>query len=1002
MSKKESSYGKVLPAAVAAMAVTAAFVALPNEAHAAAGASFSDLKEGESGFNEVASLLEQNVIGGYSDGTFKPYAKLSREHAAVLLARAFELPEPANLAQTLSAYKDVAKEHPYAKEIAAVTEAKIFQGGSGQFNGKKEITREQMATVLVKAFNLKANGKEVDLADLQKVNAAHRENVKILAQHGISVGKMGQDGQHYFDGGVSLNRVQFAVFLDKSLKGPKSVDSITDGKVKISGKTYQVPDKLKGLFNAKNRELLADAGIAFETANGEIAKVTSLELVHGGTADQPAVLDGAGSEIDGSVSVKGKHVELSNLAISQDLNVYGEGFKGNGLKVGGQTAIKDAELARSAVRTAAFTGSVIFENCSLGPVNVSKSISFEVKGNTIVKEITITKNGRIITNQVVIPKLFITGNTSDVEVNGKVTDVEVSADAEQTEISGTADFDNLVIEKGQNINLSTKGSIGQFVPKQKTVKINLSEGTKVINITLPNGVTFAKEIILNYDQVKGHFEQIGGKPNPDVPVVTPPAYGGGNSSSSAEKIINSAGTYNGQLTLTANGADDVTYGPAEGKKTIHGTVTINGNASGTIHLRNLYVTSTVIINAPNAQVETDALYANKVIVEDVSKDKGLHFGSETLAKYVLFKDLNGGRIVSPTDIAAINKLELIQGTDIRLEGKYSELIASGDTKIKFASASDYVYRLIVTEGKTAEVDALSGRNIWEIKGPGKVVNAEGSQADFALNAAPTLELSHSELKESNYRDMVITGHTVQNADVDIFFSDKEQEGMFSTKHTVANEDGEFVLSFKNSVDKLSDGSYEVYAISIDANGRKSTASVSHELKVETAPAISSVKFGGQKVDGLIDEDNKQNYYVNLNEIDLAGQQLVIGLNKPGHIEIKSGEQTVHEAVGSQIVQDADGQHPELVYDANQVSFALNADIISRLRQGERLTLAVRDNTGNEAYYYLAAQVDSNQGAGGENQETNTGLENGEENGPADGAGGDAEPGSDPAEENEAE
>ncbi|WLV24420.1 hypothetical protein QR721_12370 [Aciduricibacillus chroicocephali] len=74
-----------------------------------------------------------------------------------------------------------------------------------------------MATVLVKAFELSGDNTNIELTDLLKIDASHRDNVKVLAQNNITIGKINKEGKRYFDGTGKLTRVQFAIFLDKAL-----------------------------------------------------------------------------------------------------------------------------------------------------------------------------------------------------------------------------------------------------------------------------------------------------------------------------------------------------------------------------------------------------------------------------------------------------------------------------------------------------------------------------------------------------------------------------------------------------------------------------------------------------------------------------------------------------------------------------------------------------------------------------------------------------------------
>ncbi|MCY8230411.1 S-layer homology domain-containing protein [Priestia endophytica] len=155
------------------------------------------------------ALAEKGIVKG-SNGKFNPSQQLTRVQAAIMLQRALDLPVP----QDLNSFKDVDKDAEYAEAVAALKQAGIFNGyGDGTFGVNDKLSREQMASVLVKAFDLKKNNKEVNLSDLDSVSPSHKENVKILYQNGITTGK--EDGTYApFE---KIKRDQFSVFMHRVL-----------------------------------------------------------------------------------------------------------------------------------------------------------------------------------------------------------------------------------------------------------------------------------------------------------------------------------------------------------------------------------------------------------------------------------------------------------------------------------------------------------------------------------------------------------------------------------------------------------------------------------------------------------------------------------------------------------------------------------------------------------------------------------------------------------------
>lgn len=182
---------------------------------------FYDLLPGQTGYEEILQLVDQGTINGYDDHSFKPHENISRQHVAVLLQRALKLDIPKDIQRGLQFFLDVTTNHEYAEEIAAVASGHIFQGSYNKFNPDNHITRGQMASVIVRAFDLKDNGKPVRLIDLNDISITHRNNVKILAQNGVTEGKVNDQGQYYFDVNGDLTRAQFSLMLYRALMNPE-------------------------------------------------------------------------------------------------------------------------------------------------------------------------------------------------------------------------------------------------------------------------------------------------------------------------------------------------------------------------------------------------------------------------------------------------------------------------------------------------------------------------------------------------------------------------------------------------------------------------------------------------------------------------------------------------------------------------------------------------------------------------------------------------------------
>lgn len=179
-----------------------------------------DVIEGEYYYDSVINLVTKGIISGYQDGTFRPHQDLTRAHAIVLLKNALNLEVPDNYQEIAAKFSDVGKDYMYAKEVAAVYQAGIFIGSNGKMDVKGKLTREQMATTIVRAFGLKDDPSKNGLngvVDSKSISPSHKKNVEIFYETGITTGKA--DGTYAPK--ESVTRGQFATFLDRVLNQNK-------------------------------------------------------------------------------------------------------------------------------------------------------------------------------------------------------------------------------------------------------------------------------------------------------------------------------------------------------------------------------------------------------------------------------------------------------------------------------------------------------------------------------------------------------------------------------------------------------------------------------------------------------------------------------------------------------------------------------------------------------------------------------------------------------------
>ncbi|MBY6270477.1 S-layer homology domain-containing protein, partial [Parageobacillus thermoglucosidasius] len=149
MAYQPKSYRKFL-----AGSVSAALVATAVGPVVANAASFSDVNPNDSHAANINALVELGYIKGFADGTFKPYQSITRGQVAKIFARiltdqGFKAPD--KIEQVFDDVPLDAKDQELVKAAAIVKAAGVMTGSQGKLNPAQNITREQMAKVLVEA-----------------------------------------------------------------------------------------------------------------------------------------------------------------------------------------------------------------------------------------------------------------------------------------------------------------------------------------------------------------------------------------------------------------------------------------------------------------------------------------------------------------------------------------------------------------------------------------------------------------------------------------------------------------------------------------------------------------------------------------------------------------------------------------------------------------------------------------------------------------------------------
>ncbi|KYG92415.1 S-layer protein [[Bacillus] sp. KCTC 13219] len=150
----------------------------------------------------IEELTAIGIIQGFEDGTFRPNAPISRMHVAVLLTRVFSL----DAVREADGFSDVPSTHPYYEAIQTLQQAGIIDGANGAFLPAENMTRAQLAKVLVGVLELTPEG----TSSFADVASSHWSAgyIATLEREGITLGDNGQ-----FRPNEPVTRAQFVAFL---------------------------------------------------------------------------------------------------------------------------------------------------------------------------------------------------------------------------------------------------------------------------------------------------------------------------------------------------------------------------------------------------------------------------------------------------------------------------------------------------------------------------------------------------------------------------------------------------------------------------------------------------------------------------------------------------------------------------------------------------------------------------------------------------------------------
>ncbi|MER2192916.1 MAG: S-layer homology domain-containing protein [Solibacillus sp.] len=185
----------------------------------------------------VYDLAERNIIGGYSDGTFKPGNTITRGQAAAIIVKMLKF-DTSNVKNP--GFKDVSTNNGYYKAIATLAQKGIIGGYSdGSYKPNDPIIRSQMASIIVKAFDLpRSSNIENPFKDVSY--SSHTPNILVLHKFGI----VGGTSKDKFSPNAYVTRGQAATMLLKTEQTKIPMTSLKASDFELDELSWIKPDEM--------------------------------------------------------------------------------------------------------------------------------------------------------------------------------------------------------------------------------------------------------------------------------------------------------------------------------------------------------------------------------------------------------------------------------------------------------------------------------------------------------------------------------------------------------------------------------------------------------------------------------------------------------------------------------------------------------------------------------------------------------------------------------------
>jgi S-layer homology domain len=733
MAYQPKSYRKFL-----AGSVSAALVASAIGPVAANAAGFSDVNPNDPHAANINALVEKGYIKGFEDGTFKPYNNITRGQVAKIFARilkdqGFEVPEDKK------AFDDVpvdSKDQELVEAAAIVKAAGVMTGSEGKLNPAQNMTRQQMAKVIVEAFDLKLpEGFTSEITDLDTADAYAREYIQILEANGVTVVKE-------FKPKSPVTRAAFASFVKRAMDAVEaskpaevvSVSAINPTTLKLEG------EYLKNL-KAENVTVVGNKVVAITpAADGKSATVTlESKLAPNADVTVSVTVNGEKKDFTTKFEYKVTSVSIDPQTFDDDRAGQKVTFKVNGepadidyLKLAGYNVTFVAKDSTGAAANTFFADGAGSNTSSTGviahPVNVDNytvEVQVTKAGEALVTDTATVKVVNLDAQASAVNSVTFynygtdkTDNSSaaydtallandDYKMNSTtlvagekaaVYKVEATVAGEKVVVP-TTDFE-VKTSNPAVVSVDSSGVLTAESAGTATITVKVGEVTKTFNFTVTNNARKLSKVTVSSSSVsivKGYSK--------DVTVNTLDQYGDPFLVNTATDVVEVVPVGADGSTPVVSFADFTTdTANSVGKAVV--TLTADAAGKGTFYFKDttgkvlgsFYVNVSAVDNTGSKKLEI-------ISADPASTDNTLDLQADNTVTYQLSRYNTEGIYVEPVDLGNY-QVEVVDGTVARVTFNTSSTATAGTGANETATGLSGDTSFTITGLKAGKTDIL--------------------------------------------------------------------------------------------------------------------------------------------------------------------------------------------------------------------------------------------------------------------------------------------------------